>query len=323
MPFLNLSYNFLIYEDQSDRNPQIRLPDITKDIQGVGAENDKSERIILYPGDTTSIISTSRLLSWTSATELEFERFLTNNDNIRIKWTGTGPNPIFRSNRSIGGDATSTVSITRVTPYVARITNVSGTAWSLGSVINGDYIRFEDDTDLFTSPFSETNKGKTYKIQNIGANYIDFIDNGASALDSLIVLGADFANAIKVYSSGPVKTGDTINISGSGINPSNVGKFTVIDVTHDYIEITNPLGVAETVLYGSNNLVIYEYLIGFIHLRASGSLKIKFDNQAEWAQLARLGSESLLISSACAYNLQAYNDGLEPIVISVQHAAIV
>ena len=43
MPFCNVTYQLLIFEDQSDRNPQIRLPDITKNIQGVTVANDRSE----------------------------------------------------------------------------------------------------------------------------------------------------------------------------------------------------------------------------------------------------------------------------------------
>lgn len=322
MPFLNLNYQFLIHEDQTVGNPTIKMPDITKSFQGVVVENDKSDRITLYPGDSKSIVATSRALSWTSSTQLTFERFLTGSDNIRIKWTGTGPNPVFRTARAIGGDATTQVGITRVTAYVARISNVAGTAWTLGTVQNGDLLRLEATTDTFTSPFSDANKGKTWKVQNVGASYIDFIDNGEAALDAPIVLGASFGMALRVFSPGPIKVGDTISVSGGTINPSNFGKFTIADVSSDYLEITNPFGVAETLLKGSASLVIYEYLIGFVHLRASGALKVRFDSQVEWAQLARIGAEAVLISSACTYSVEAYNDGLEAVVVSVQHAAV-
>lgn len=322
MPHLNLNYGFIIHEDQSDKNPQIKVPDIAKTIQGVAVNYDKSDRVTLYPNETKDIAATQRSLSWTSSTQLIFDRFLANGDNIRLTHTGTGPAPVFRTNRAIAGDATTVVSISRVTPYVARIQVQSGTAWDTSNVQPNDFLKFEKTVDDFTSPFSSTNQGKVFLIQAKGSNYIDFIDNGNASIDANITLGADFAKAVFAMSQGPVKIGDTIEISGAGINPSNRGKFEIVDVSPTYIEIVNALGVEETLLYGSNSLVIYEYLIGFIHLRSSCPVKIKFGDQAEWALIGRLGAEGLFIGSVCTHRVQAYNDSPEPVTISVQHAMV-
>jgi hypothetical protein len=242
---------------------------------------------------------------------------------MRIVWTGTGTNPVFRVLRSIGGSATTTVSISRVTPYVARIQNIGGTSWSgLASVQVNDLLRFEKTTDSFTSPFSSTNQGKTYRIQAKGADYIDFVDNGEVSLDSNIVLGANFAFALRVISPSPVKINDIIEIEGAGINPSNIGKFTVTDVSSDYIEIINPLGYPETVLYGTNSLIVYEHLIGFLHLRSNGRIHLKFGNQTEWVAIEKLGTEAIFLGSICTHKIQAKNDNLDPVTISLQYASV-
>lgn len=126
-----------------------------------------------------------------------------------------------------------------------------------------------------------------------------------------------------MYSSGPTKIGDTLTVSGSGINPSNHGKFEIVDVSPDYIEISNPFGQAETFLYGSNSLVVYDYLIGFLHLRASGSVGMRYDNQVEWAAKERLGYEVIILESPSAYRIQARNnDPVQDITISVQYGRV-
>jgi hypothetical protein len=312
----------MLYDDASTRNPKIKLLDIEKCVQGVVVDNDKSDRLVLAPGETKDIMVTTRALLWDSTTQLTFERYVATDSNVRIKWTGTGTAPAFRANRNIGGDATTVVDMTRVSPYTVRITQGAGTAWTLGSVQVGDWIKFEKSTDAFASPFSATNRGVTYQVQAKGTNYIDFVDNGSAALDTGITLGADFAFAVRVFSTGPIKIGDTIEISGSGINPSNCGRFEIVDVSPEYIEVVNPFSQAETVLYGSNSLTVYEYLIGFVHLRASGAIRIKSGDQVEWARLERLGGEALFFGSLNTFRLQANNDGLEDVTISIQYARV-
>lgn len=322
MPFLNLNVGFLIYEDQTDVNPKIKLPDLSFSAHGVNVDHEKSERITIYPNEIKDIATTSRNVLWDNTTQLSFERYLAAGDNIRIKWTGTGTNPVFRTNRNIGGSATTEISITRVTPYVARLTQTSGTALTLSSVQVNDFLKFEKNTDSFTSPLHPTNVGKTFLVQSKGANYIDFIDNGEVALDTAIPLGADFSFVLRVMSQGPVKIGDTIGVSGSSINPSNIGQFTIVDVSPEYIEITNPLSSSETVLYGTNQITVYEYLIGFVNLRANGRFKIRFDDQTEWVRLDRVGKDVLFMGAISAHKIQAMNDGVDTVTVSIQHAAV-
>jgi len=323
MPNLNLKYGVLIYEDASDKSPKIKMPDIENLIVGVGVDSDKSDRITIYPNEIKDIAVTSRALGWDATTELHFERHITGSDSMRIKFTGTGAAPNFRTKRAIGGSATTTVTITRVTPYVARIQNVGGTAWNLATVQVNDLLKLEKTTDTFTSPFTEVNQlYDPWLVQAKGADYIDFIDNGICSLDAGIVLGADYDFALRVMSQGPVKIGDTIELSGAGLNPSNVGKFSILDVSPEYLEIVHPLGVDEIVLIGSSTLTVYEYLIGFVHMRASSPLKVRFGNQTEWVKLDRIGAQAILLSSLSTHSIQAYNDSSEIVTASVQYAKV-
>lgn len=322
MPFLNIKYGLVIYEDESPTNPQIRIPDIARNIEQISVAYDKSDRLSIAPNEIKDIATTARAVLWDNTTELKFDNYISQAEAIRLTYTGTGTAPSFRTNRQIGGNADTEVTITRVSPYVARIQNTAGTAWDLSAVQPNDFLRIEKTDDAFTSPFSTTNQGKELLVQAVGSDYIDFIDNGNSSLDAGIALGADYGKALKVVSQGPVKKGDTIQIAGSGVNPSNHGAFEVVDVSDDYIEFNNPLAVEQTVVIGSNSFVVYEYLIGFLHLRSSGAIEVKFGEQTEWVSIENLGSETLFIGSVSTHKIQAKNSGLKTITASVQYAMV-
>ena len=325
MPNLNLNFQVLIFEDSADRNPQIRLPDLSKSIQGIPVTYDKSDRILLNPGDIDNIAVTTRAILWDTTTQLSISRPVALNDNIRVTWTGTGTNPIFRTNRNMGGDATTTVSITRVSPYTARLQQVAGTAFTLGGVVIGDFVRFEPNTDLLTSPFSAANVGTTLQIQAVGSNYIDFIDNGQASLDTNIVLGASYSQVLKVISPGPVKVGDTIELTGSNINLSNQGNYTITDVSDSWVQFINPFAYPQTVLYDTNlaSFTIYQYLIGFVLARGiGGPFQVKFGNQTQWVTVDMLGDTAIFLGSVSTYQIQATNPGPNPVEISIQYAKV-
>jgi len=328
MSFLNLNYGFISYQDrQNSKNPQIKTADISRCDNEVCASSPGGQTFNIGPGEVYTIATTQRSIAWDATTQLHFQRYLAGSDAFRILWTGTGTAPAFRADRAIAGDATTTVTITRVTPYVARITNVSGTAWDTSRIQNGDILKFERNTDTFTSPFSSPNLGQAYIIQTSTSTTIDFVDNGQSALDANITLGTNFSFALEVFSAQGVKIGDTIEIPNtSNAHPSNWGKFTVTDVSAQYLEIVSPLGLDQTILYSPTapTAVVYDHVIGFLHARTvgSGGFKMRFDNQTAWTNYTPLLQEAFFLGSVRTYSIQASNDGPNPITLSVQYSTV-
>lgn len=324
MPYLNLNLGVLIYEDLNQAQPLIRPTDITRSFQQVAVQFDKSDRITLQPGDTTTIVSTTRSTAWDNTTQLEFQRYLAANDNVRVRWTGTGTNPAFRTARAIAGAADTVVSITRVSPNTVRITNTAGTAWDTSTVQVNDLIRFEKSTDAIASPFSLTNQGQTWLVQAKTSSTIDFLDNGLASLDTAITLGSNYAYVLRCITQGPVRIGDTIDLAGAGLNPSNQGRYQIVDVSSDFVEVVNPFSVDETVLYGTNVINIYDHEIGFVNLRASGRFQIRFGGQTSWVDVTPLGpgNEAVMAGSFNTYQIMATNPTQQPVTISVQHAAV-
>jgi len=329
MSYLNVQYGFIGYDDKNNpNNPQVKTYDITRTDNQVCVTSPGGQTFTIYPGDTASIASTLRTISWDSTTQIHISRYLTGSDNIRFLWNGTGTNPAYRVNRNLAGDPTTVVSITRVTPYVARITYVSGaTPWNVSTIVNGDIIKFERNTDTFTSPFSTPNLGQAYIVQTATATTIDFIDNGAVALDTNITLGANYSFALRVFSAQGVKIGDTLEVPNtSNAHPSNWGRYTLCDVSPDYLEFTSPLGLDQTITYSPTapTAVVYDRIIGFLHARSvqSGAFKMRFDNDTTWTTYQPLLGEAFFLGSVRAYQVQASNDGPNPVVLSVQYASL-
>jgi hypothetical protein len=324
MPFLNLNYQLLMYEDPNPKDPKIRTPDISRDIQQVCVSKPKSDSFIIYPNEVQTILTTQRSLSFGPSTQIAIARPFATQDYVRLTYTGTGTNPVFRTSRAIGGDATSEVSITRLTPYVARIQNTAGTAWTLSSVLTNDIFKIEKTTDTFTSPFDPIYQGHSLVVQAKGSDYIDVIDNGLfPELPVAVVLGADFAFVLSVFSPGPVRIGDSIEVSGAGIHPANHGKYIISDIAPTYIEIVNPYAVTETFLYSTTNSIIaYDRLVGFVLIRGDTTFKVRVGNATEWTICDRLGPESLYMSSNRTSKIEASNDGPDAVTLSVIYASI-
>ena len=328
MTMLNLNYSVLIYQDSNNpSNPKIRDVDITRQDNQVCVSSPGGQTWTLYPGDVATIATTLRSLSWDNTTQLHFQRYLTGSDNLRMLWTGTGTAPAFKVDRAIGGDATTTVSISRVTPYVARITNVSGTAWDTSRIQNGDVLKFERNTDTFTSPFSASNLGQSYVIQTASSTTIDFVDNGSVALDTNIALGSAFSFALEAFSAQGVKIGDTLEVPvASNAHPSNQGRFTVVDVSPTYLEVVSPLGLDQIITYNPTapTAIVYDRIIGFLHARSvkTGSFKLRFDNNTAWTTYDSLLDEAFFLGSVRTYQIQASNDGPNPVVLSVQYSTV-
>ena len=319
MSFLNLEYHSIIFEDASVTQPKLRSGgDIERAQSGISISRPKVDSADLEPGDSATLISTTRALAQDGTTQYSLGRPLALLDTIRLSWTGTGTNPVFRTKRALGIDATTAVTMTRIAPGTVRITATAGTPINTAGVQVGDFLKFERDTDIFTSVFSATNKGTTWKIQSVATGVIDFLDNGSAALDSALVLGATFDMQMRVFSVGPVKIGDTVAL-GAALNTGNQGAFKIMDVSPDYLEFVNPFAVAQTFLQNSN-VVVYDRLIGFLLMRAPCQFAVAINGGAPVTCLA-LGGEAIHLSTASAYRVDVSNPGTTPVTVTVQYAS--
>jgi hypothetical protein len=322
MAFMNLNFQLLVYKDQpSGSKPNIRIPDLTESFQGLVLNNVKTDDPTIQPGETKTIAVTTRTLGLSNTTQFAIERPDAASDKTRLRWTGTGSNPLFRTARNLSIDATTQVSITRQAPRIARVQSTGGTPIVASPVQLGDILQFGPNTDTFTSPFGDQNVGKQFVVQAVGSNYVDVIDEGTIGLDSNVTLGADYAKALRVYSPGPVRIGDSVRIDGFTLNTNNVGDFVLTDATPDYVEFINPYSSPQTFTNSDDLIRVYDHLIGFVYIRSSGPVRLTTnrDSVEDLGSLA-LGGPALKLSTTKAWQIDATNLSNDPITVLITHA---
>lgn len=328
MPFLNLETGVLLYADTNVENPKIRLADITDMFQQVTISNVKSMETIVEPGESEVVISTQRTLgAGIGTSEFTVSRPIDTEDIARLTYTGTGGAPGFRTLRSVGVDSTTHMAMTRVGPRSMKLMGLSGTAFNTTSILPGDQLWIERNSDAFTNPFSSFNCDKLLTVQSKGTGYVVVNDEGFLGEETDITLGTAYASAFKVFAQPSVsspKIGDYVQIVSGNFNFYNRGIFKLLRITDAYLEFSNPYAVDETVTNTASGLVIFDYLIRFAHMVSNGELQIAFDGNAEGLQMSPLGVDQAQFTATFkATQVSVTNNTMNSVVLRCQFAGTV
>lgn len=250
--------NFLVYlntysDPSASNNPSLSNFKWTREITGISAQNPLSEALSLAPGESKSIFNGSRTLAQDGTTQYSISlKPLSSNTYILKAVSGTLPN--FRTPRSTGADATTAVTIT-VNGPLATFASTAGTAFNFAAVQVGDKARIGSD-------FNVLNQGE-YKILAKTATSFT-VENQSASAEGPIVMGADFADQIQIYSAAGVQIDDTIVISG-GFSIVTQGSYKITDVAANYVEFysTDALPIESNIqtqaiaIYSAAKNVIY------------------------------------------------------------------
>lgn len=321
MPFLNLNTAILIYVDPNVENPKIRLSDITDTFSQVAVSNVKSSETVIMPGETATVITTQRTLSPTiSTTQFDITRPIETDDVTRMAWNGVGSNPLFRTVRATGIDNLTELAMVRVGPRSMRLMVVSGT-FDTTSIATGDQLWIERNSDAFTSPFSAYNCDKLLTIQSKGVGFVVVNDEGLLGEEPSVVLGSAYSTALKIFaqpSANQPRVSDSVIISNVGFNYYNRGTFQILRLTDSYIEFINPYATEELAVYGG--IVIFDYMIRFVHIIASGELSLAFDGNAQGLAIDKLGNNDTaqFTSTLKTTQITATNNSLNSVALRCQ-----
>jgi DNA-directed RNA polymerase subunit L len=322
MSHMNLNLGIIAYEDASTTSPKIKSLDYSASFTGVMISGEKTNRVEnIAPGETVTLATTARTLTQDNTTVYAIEHPLSQEDSIvRLKYV-SGATPGFATKRAIGTDATSIITISRVNSVTSRIKCVGGTMMSTAAVVVGDILKIEKSTDSFLSLFAAQSQG-AFTVLSKGADYIDVNDNGLMATDTGIVLGSSFDFQLRVFSLGPVKINDVLEIMGVGQNPNNMGKYPIYDISHDYVQIVNPYAV-DLSFTNTSNIQVYSGLMGFLFIRASDQISIKV-NEGSPTKITRFGNgQAIFIGSVNAFKVELVNEGTEPVSVSAFYSSVV
>jgi hypothetical protein len=265
----------------------------------------------VFPGQTSILDSTSRTLAYDATSEFDISIPKTGSTNTRMRWTGVGLAPLFRIGRLILGGADTVLDFTRAGPTALTISYSSGTAVDFSTAQIGDEVYFQPSDDTFTSPFSYSVQGQALKVIDKTLTTITVRDNGLAASTTGIVWGANFADAMRVFSGDGVQIGDRISFASSAnLKVDNkLYTHTISAVTDRDIIFSNPYAIPETSVPGANSFSIFSRILSFIAISASGPISLKLDNSTEYIKLFEFEPGcAMFMGTIQANSVSAIND---------------
>jgi len=228
------SLNLLIYlnassDPQASNSPSLGNFKWTRDTSGLSVSNPSSIGFDLAPGETKSLFDGERTLAQDGTTQYGIALKPANSSIYVLSHSG-GTAPQFRTPRTSGASATTAVTVTLNGP-VATFTSTGGTLFALivGGVVVGDYVRIG-------TLFNAGNQGEWQIIARTATSFS--IVNDLAVAEGPIVLGAGFADQVRIYSAAGVQAGDTLLIN-SGFSLVTQGSYIVTSVADNFLEFSS------------------------------------------------------------------------------------
>lgn len=265
---LNIFTTVNIYSDSSiTNNPLQNNVNWTNNAQGIEVNEPESKNITVYPGQTETLFSgvVATAVDNTTTFNLEINPEISNTYKLSHE---DGTAPAFRVARSLAADATTQITVT-VSGSLAILSHTAGTAPNLASVVVGDNIRLG-------AGFGESNRGVFSVIQKTSSS-LTIVNS--KAVGEVVVLGADFADDLMVYSSNGVQIGQKVKIS-EGFSVYSNGTYEIVDVAPSYLIFASTKGLPEE-LDILSEVVIFSNSKSFIYIEADRDCSVTFDGIAQ------------------------------------------
>jgi hypothetical protein len=155
---------------------------------------------------------------------------------------------------------------------VVTFASTNGTAFNTAAVQIGDSVRI-------SSAFNAANLGVFTIISKTSTS---FSFENELGMPEVVVLGANFAQILSIYSSAGVQVGDKVDVV-AGFSPASQNTYEILNVSHDYIEFFSSsvlpveTGIANTV----SALLIYNNSKQFFYLETNGKVGIKYNGSTD------------------------------------------
>lgn len=324
MAFLNFYVGRMAYADAHPlQNPKQKHFDFVTAKEGLEVHSPVSLIKQVLPGQTILLDSSARTIG-SGLSSSQFSISLLSSDIGRLRWTGTGPSPVFRTLRNINygtSPATTTYTATRLSPNSVQIT-LTGTSVDLSSVVQGDELYLQSSEGSFLSPLNPSSLNQRFVVLSVSATSVVVRDSGSISEETGIALGTSYDTVMRFFSSQGVQVGDKLRIAiGSNFNLENKqNDLEVLQVSDRDIHFYNPNLIPETVLAGvSVPFSVYDRLINFVSIEATGAIKLKLNGGSEEIQLQEFTPGcAMFVSTMSAISIYAVNSTNYPISVSVQ-----
>lgn len=297
MSKLNLQVSLNSYADKVESNQNLLNHfKWLRSVSGVLIDNPESAEFLVPAGDTLPLFNGTVTIAQDSLTQYSIS--LVSAGVYRLSWNGIGSNPSFRTERAIGVDNTTEVSVVK-NGSLMTANFIGGVLPNLSSVIIGDEMRLD-------------NVG-IYKIIGKSATSVSW-ENEAGVEDSFILSSS---SSLRIYSSAGVQKHQTLSIK-SGFSPASFGDYDIIDVAPDFLIFNSPktLPVESDVL---SPIVIYKSEKKILFIESTDEVLVTI-NGNEQTRVSPLVSSSgtnpgVLLLTGAMHSAEILNTSLQEVTI--------
>lgn len=275
MATLRISTNVISYGDpDATAQPRLRHFDWLRAQSITDAANPRSETYTLAPGESRTVFSGVRSLTLDGTTEMEVDLVVGTAMDYRIRHSGNGLAPGFRTSRGLdltGATVTVTVNANETATFGVA-------AGSFAGAVAGDVLWLPGSADGVTSPFSVANQGQWLILSATASTIVARRTEDFNAeAQSVAVTDVDHVVA---FSAAGVQVGDKVEVI-SGFQTANRGTFPIVEVTDRSIVVRSVLPlVDETVIPGAGSLVVHSNAKRWLRLESDQEVSVRCNGDA-------------------------------------------
>ena len=286
MATLSIVNRFLAYEDGvSSNNPQKRPFDWSRQMQGVPVDNPAVEPFRIPPFHREEIFNGTRTLDYDNTTEYSISNLNIDTTRYRLKWTGVGTAPGFRTVRTVNFTAgTPPVTIT-ITPQLNQSVKVTSNAGAVfGDVEVGDTVYIPGlSTGDTASIFSSMNEG-IWLVLDATTTQLTLARTPCQVYSSLAETVTITDNAsFQVFSSHGVQLDDTLSLA-CGFSTPFIQNYEIVAVTADSIDFISGTTLPDIsdIIPGENSIIVFSNAKSWIYLETDQNLKVSINSSLSY-----------------------------------------
>ena len=309
MSKLNLLCSLNAYSDEQTVNqPSLSNVKWVREIQGIEILEPESKSITLGAGQTISLFSGAVSISADATTTWNLA-LKSGSTSTYVLSRAAGTVPLFRTPRTSGAAADTSVNVTKNAKLLTFTSN-AGTLFALiaNGVIVGDEVKIG-------AAFNVANQG-TYKILSRTATSFT-VENENGVAETSIVLGANYATYINIYSAAGVQVGDKVEIIAN-FSSVSFGTYEITDISHDYIEFycASSLPTESAVSNNPSAIAIYRVAKKFVYIESDKKVNCYINgsttpNQIQPNVVNGINHVGMFMNSSCIKSLTLENTTVE------------
>jgi hypothetical protein len=282
MATLSITNRYLAYEDESStNNPQLKSFDRSRQMQGIPVDNPAYEPFRIQPFAQVQIFDGTRELSYGSLTQYSIQPLNAASNRYRIKWTGVGDAPEFRTVRAVNFLTGATPHTVTVTPQLNQSVAITASAGAVfGTVVAGDVVYIAGlSTGDSASIFDPLNEG-VWSVLSATSTSLVLTRNPGQVYSSVSETVTIASNAsFQVFSSDGVQLDDTLSLI-DGFSPVLLQTYEIVNVTADSLDFVSGVTLPPTsaVVPGLNSIVVFSNAKSWIALETDQNLDVSINS---------------------------------------------